>query len=675
MAGKNSDTQQRIQKLREVIAHHQKRYHELDAPLISDEAYDSLVTELRTLEGSTDDTTGSVATEVGGAPSEAFKKVTHAVRQWSLGNVFTESELREWEERLYRHLTTLDVANVSLQYVVEHKLDGLKVVLTYKKGKLVQGATRGDGRVGEDVTHTVRTIADVPHTLTEPVDLVCVGEVWLGEKEFHRINKERERSGEPLFANPRNAAAGSLRQLDAEVTKQRNLSVMVYDIDRIDTTGTSVAEPESQWAELALLRELGFTTNRHNVYAHSIDDVITFYTKWKEKHNTLPYGVDGVVVKVNSIAHQKLLGYTAKSPRYGIAFKFPAEQATTVVEDIQLQVGRTGVITPVAHLRPVLIDGSTVSRATLHNEDHIRKLDVRTGDTVILQKAGDVIPEILEVVLPLRPDTAKPFRFPKKVDDCGGDGSIERIPGAAAYRCVTMESDFLHRQRLYHFVSKHGLNVDGVGERIIDLLLDNGLIAHADDLFTLEAGDLKDLPGFKEKAAQNVVDAIAAARKAPLHRLLVALSIEHIGEETARLIAEQCGSIDAVQHATEEEIEAIHGVGDIAARSLVAYMHDPKHVARLQTLLQHLSIIEPEKRDTNTPLSGKTVVFTGTLPTLTRDDAKDRARRAGAHIASSVSKQTDYVVVGDDAGTKAAKAASLGVTQLTEAEFLKLLGA
>ncbi len=670
---KAGEKAERIRKLREVISHHQSRYHEEDAPEISDEAYDSLVAELRELEGTTDDTAGSVATKIGGAPSEAFQKVTHAVRQWSLGNVFTELELREWKERLYRHLASQDIAGVKLTYTAEHKLDGLKVVLTYQKGKFVKGATRGDGIVGEDVTHTVRTINDLPDTLAAPVDLVCVGEVWLGEKEFARINEEREQAGEPLFANPRNAAAGSLRQLDPEISRSRKLSLIVYDIDELDASGTDVTPPETQWDELALLSSLGFKTNTHNKRAKTIDEVIAYYDSWKEKHDTLPYGVDGIVVKVDPIKYQRLLGYTAKSPRFGIAFKFPAVQATTVVEDIALQVGRTGVVTPVAHLRPVLIDGSTVSRATLHNEDHIKKLDVRIGDTVILQKAGDVIPEILGVVMELRPKDTKPYRFPKRVPDCGGDGSIERVPGEAAYRCVTLESDFLHRQRLYHFVSKHGINVDGVGDRIIDLLLDTDLIAHIDDLFTLEVGDLKDLPGFKEKAAKNVIDAISAARTVPLHRLLVALGIDHIGEETARVIAEHAGSIEALRNADEADLAAIHGIGSVAARSLTAWMHEKRNRALLDALLPHLTIVEPEKRRGDTPLSGKTVVFTGTLEKLTRDEAKDRARRAGAHIAGSVSKKTDYVVVGADAGSKAEKAVSLGVATMTEDEFLSMI--
>lgn len=664
---------QRMKKLRELISYHQKRYHTDDSPEISDEAYDSLVRELRELEGVTDESELSVTNAVGSAPSTAFTKVKHPVRQWSLGNVFTNLELTDWESRLRRHLEAQDIKTSKIAYVVEHKLDGLKVVLQYENGILARAATRGDGVIGEDVTHTASVIKDIPHTLKKPVSLSCVGEVWLSEKEFNRINTERKIAGEPLFANPRNAAAGSLRQLDPEVTRKRRLSFTAYDLDAIDSLSTGVAYPVTQMEELKLLKSLGFNTNENNRLVKSIDEVISYYNLWKDKHKTLSYGVDGVVIKVNDIKLQTQLGYTAKSPRFGIAYKFPAEQATTVVEDIHLQVGRTGVITPVAHLSPTLIAGSTVSRATLHNEDQIKRLDVRIGDTVILQKAGDVIPEIVEVVMPLRPDTAKPFRFPKKVNDCGGDGSIERIPGESAYRCVTLESDFLHSQRLYYFVSKQALNIDGVGPRIIDQLLDEGLIAHAHDLFTLEVGDLKDLPGFKEKAAQNVIEAISKASAVQLHRLLIGLSIEHVGEETARLIAENCGSLENVQKATVEELSAIYGVGEVVAESLVNWMKDKKNQQLLFQLTPYLKIINPKRVATSTPLTGKSVVFTGTLLELTRDEAKDMARRAGAQVVSSVSKKTDYVVAGTEAGSKATKAEELGVNIISESDFLDLV--
>ncbi len=667
----SNETQKRITQLQKLIAHHRQRYHTDDAPEISDEVYDSLIGELQRLEGTTDETEDSETTVVGGSVSEAFSKVTHAVRQWSFGNVFSREELADWEARLYRFLDTTP-KETELTYVAEHKIDGLKVILTYKAGELVRAATRGNGVVGEDVTHTVRTIADVPQVLTQTVDVVCVGEVWLSQKEFERINKKREVSGDSLFANPRNAAAGTLRQLDPAVAKERKLSMYVYDIDLFDPHTEQLSTPLTQEDELQLLQTLGFAVNKNRKVCDTIDEILSFYTTWTAKRESLPYGVDGVVIKVNEIAHQKALGYTAKSPRYGTAFKFPAEQATTVVEDIQLQVGRTGVVTPVAHLTPVFIDGSTVSRATLHNEDEIRRLDVRIGDTVVLEKAGDIIPKVLSVLIELRPEKTKPYVFPKKVDGCGGDGAIERIHGESAYRCVTLDSDHLHRQRLYHFVSKSALNVDGVGPRIVDLLVDHGLVKTYADFFTLKAGDLRDLPSFQEKAAQNTVDAIAAAATVPLHRLLIGLSIEQAGEETARLIAEHFGSLETIRTASVEDVAAVHGVGDTVGASLCAWFADAHNSEVLDDLLPCVTIENPASVATGA-LLGKTVVFTGTLPTLGRDEAKDLARKHGAKVSSSVSKKTDYVVLGAEAGSKEQKAIDLGVQTLTEEEFLDLI--
>jgi DNA ligase (NAD+) len=408
--------------------------------------------------------------------------------------------------------------------------------------------------------------------------------------------------------------------------------------------------------------------NPHFTLCSTIDEVIAFWKSWHEKKDKQTYLVDGVVVKVNEVAYQKVLGYTGKGPRFAIAIKFPAEQATTVIEDIQLQVGRTGAVTPVAHLRPVKVAGSTVSRATLHNEDQIRRLDIRIGDTVVLQKAGDVIPEILSVITELRPKGAKPYVFPKTVDGCGGNGEIERIPGESAYRCVTLDSAFLHRKRLYYFVSKGALNADGVGPKIIDALMDNGLVQSYEDLFTLKAGDIQTLPGFKEKSAQNIVDAMEAIKKVPLHRFLIGLSIDHIGEETGRLIAEHFGSIEAIQKANVQEVADIYGIGEIVAESLVSWMHNKHNQEILLSLLKHLTIINPEKGSEG-KLSGKTFVFTGTLPSLSRDEGKELARQNGAHVAESVSSKTDFVVLGEGAGSKAKKAQELGIKILSEEEF------
>lgn len=666
----------RAEELASLIAHHRKLYHEKDEPEISDEAYDSLVQELLALKKqySEIDQKYTETDVVGGRPDDAFKKVEHRVRQWSFDNVFSDIELKEWEERLLRVLEKQDLGTKKVSYVSEHKIDGLKIILEYTEGKLVRATTRGDGVIGEDITHSARVITDIPHTLKVPVSIIAVGEAWLSRDEFVRINKEREKKGEPLFANPRNAAAGSVRQLDPEVTRSRKLSFFTYDIDYIDPDTLATDLPRTQDEELTLLKKLGFTTNPYAQFCKTIEDAIVDYKKWVPKKNTMPYGMDGTVIKVNEIALQQTLGYTAKSPRFGIAYKFPSEEATTVVEDIVLQVGRTGVLTPVAHLRPVRIAGSTVSRATLHNEDQIKRLDLRIGDTVILQKAGDVIPEVLSVLLPLRPKNAKPYVFPKHVPECGGDGSIERIPGMSAYRCVAKDSDVLHRRRLYYFVSKGALNIDGVGPRIIDLLLEHNLINSAVDLFTLTPGDLEGLPGFKEKAIMNVIESIEKARKVPLYRLLVALSIDHVGEETARVIAESFGSIEEIRKASREELATVYGIGDIVADSLVTWLHNTSHSKELDALLKHIEVESPKKNTARGGLEGKTFVFTGTLPSLTRDEAEDLARSRGASVTSSVSKNTSYVVVGSDPGSKAEKARSLGVTILDETTFRTLIG-
>lgn len=665
---KQSKKQDRIAKLRELVAYHQERYHADDAPEISDEVYDSLINELRELTGGDE-----VSERVGGNVSEAFSKVQHRVQQWSFDNVFNDAELRDWEAKVERHLRGNDIRFDHLTYVAEHKIDGLKLVLEYKKGKLVRAATRGDGVTGEDVTHTAREIADVPQTLTQPVGIIVVGEVWLSRTEFERINRERDKAGEPLYANPRNTAAGSLRQLDPQVAKNRKLSFYAYDVDFFAAGSTNVKAPTTQTEELVLLKKLGCTVNAHNKTCNNLDEVISYYWAWEKKRATLKYGADGIVVKVDPVTLQQAAGYTAKSPRFGIAYKFPSEEATTVVEDIGLQVGRTGVITPVAHLRPVLIAGSTVARATLHNEDEIKRLDVRVGDTIVLKKAGDVIPKVLSVVTELRPKNSKPYRFPKKVAGCGGDGSIERIPGEAAYRCVDRSGDTLSRRRLYYFVSKQALNIDGVGPRIIDQLLDEGLISEPADLFTLEVGDLLPLEGFKEKSAENTIAAIHAVRTIPLYRFLIGLSVDGVGEETARLLADRFGTFAALRKASAAEIAAIHGIGEVVAESFREWLDEPQNIAMVDALLSHITLEETARQTTTTKLSGKTIVFTGTLPTLGRDEAKDMARAAGATVSSSVSKKTDYVVVGDDPGSKADKAAELGVTILDEEAFRKLL--
>ncbi|MBY0538636.1 NAD-dependent DNA ligase LigA [Patescibacteria group bacterium] len=672
MTAKKFDTD-RLVKLRALVAHHQYLYHTADAPEISDEAYDSLLRELEALEVLIEGKKSDISNAVGAHVSDAFSKVTHRNRQWSFDKAFSYAELEEWIVRIQKLIASADVTVPALTYVAEHKVDGLKLIVTYKDGILVQAVTRGDGSVGEDVTHTARTIKDLPEKLTAVVDIVVVGEVWLAETEFARINRERQKNNEPLFANPRNAAAGSLRQLDAEVARTRNLSLTCYDIDSVDVKKSDLLEPASQMDELQLLKKLGLTVNPHAKLCRNQKELETFYELWSSKRRTLAYGIDGVVVKVNDIAIQELLGYTAKAPRFGIALKFPAEQVITVVESIELQVGRTGVITPVAYLTPVLVDGSTVARATLHNEDQIKRLDIRVGDTVVLQKAGDIIPEVVQVVLALRPNTTKPYRFPKKVALCGGDGSIERIPGEAAYRCVSLSSDFLHLKRLHYFVSKAGLNIDGVGPRIIDQLIEAELITDAADLFILTVPQVEALPGFKLKAAQNVISAIEGARVQPIERFVTALGIDQVGEETARIITRQFKTMEALSHASIEDLAQIHGVGEVVATSLHDWLADVGNKKLVGRLLQHIQLTTPKTSNSSSVFSGKTLVLTGTLATITRDEAKGLIRAAGGNVSSSVSKKTDYVVVGEQAGSKAADAKTLGVAMLSEDEFLKLI--
>jgi DNA ligase (NAD+) len=659
---------QRHEELARLVAYHQGRYHEDDSPEITDEVYDALVRELRALETtySVLRTPDSPSARVGGAPRTGFTKVRHQVRQWSFDNVFTAEELEEWRNRAVRHLERERVPNPeACTFCVEHKIDGLKVILTYRQGVFVQGATRGDGEVGEDITENLKTVESIPLTLTQPIDIIVGGEAWLPRKELTRINTERSTAGEQVFANCRNAAAGALRQLDPKVTASRRLACFVYDIEEVQ----GIVRPETQIAELQLLTQLGFTVNAEYVHSVTVQEIEQFYKRVHTKRETYPFEVDGLVVKVNELPYQQALGYTANAPRFGVAYKFPAEQVTTQVEDIVLQVGRTGVLTPVAWLTPVRVAGSVVSRATLHNEDQIRRLDVRIGDTVVLQKAGDVIPEIVSVIRELRPPHAKEYVFPRTVPLCGGDGTIERVPGTVAWRCVSKDSFELIARKFHHFVSKKTLDIDGLGPKIVDLLLEQGLVQSYADIFTLQAGDVLELPGFKEKSVTNLLQSIHAAAHTTLARLLFALSIEQVGEETARDIANHFGTIAAVQAASQEALSAIPGVGPVVATSVYAWFRNPLHRTELDALLSHLTLEKVHVPVTG-PLAGMSVVVTGTLTSLSRDVAEERIRQAGGKAVGSVSKTTSMVVAGEHPGSKVEKARALGVPVINEEEFL-----
>lgn len=672
MLKKTLNNKARLEKLRELVLYHQQKYHAEDSPEISDETYDALVSELESLEKKVDGFNSQTVESIGATPSKAFTKVKHQVPQWSFDKIFNFTELVDWENRLRRVLQK-NTKTENLTYVVEHKIDGLKLVIEYRKGVFYQAVTRGDGEVGEDVTHTAQTIKSLPKKLKFAVDLLCVGEVWLSKNDFTELNKERSIANLPLFANPRNAAAGSLRQLDASIAEARNLSLFVYDIDRFLPLESGCEIPLEQAQELKLLKELGLPVNNYARVCQSIKEIQTYFDNWKEKVRDLAYGVDGVVIKLNNVKLQELAGYTARSPRFGVAYKFPAVETTTLVEAIEVQVGRTGIVTPVAHLRPVTVDGSTVARATLHNEDQIKRLDVRIGDTIILRKAGDVIPEVVMVLKELRPQNSKPYRFPKKVALCGGDGSIVRIEGTAAYRCLSLDSDFLKRQRLYYFVSKTALNIDGIGPKIIDALLEANLIKDAADLFTLTKEDFLSLEGFKEKSASNAVNAIQESKNTSWPRLLVSLSIDQVGEETARLLCKHFTNSTELKQASLADFEAINGVGEVIAQILLDWQKNKEAQNLLSRLLKHLNLNTDEGENVGTTLVGLSFVFTGTLPNLSREKGEALVRQAGGNVVKAVSKKTSYVVAGVEAGSKLDVAKKLNVPVITEEAFLKLI--
>ncbi|MFA5838535.1 MAG: NAD-dependent DNA ligase LigA [Candidatus Paceibacterota bacterium] len=683
---KEKEIKKQIEKLRETLNKHINLYHKKDTPEISDEAYDSLMHELVELEEKYPQfkSLSSPSQRVGSKPLDEFKKIKHFVKQWSFDNIFNFEELKKWDEKIKRfvqkeiHPVKSSEAGPPVaefnraQYLCELKIDGLKIVLTYENGILKTGATRGDGIVGEEVTQNIKTIKNIPLKLKSQVDIIVVGECWLSEKELERINKERKKEGEPLFANSRNAAAGSIRQLNSKITAKRNLNFFTYDIDEIKSQNHKITKPQNQEEELGLLKELGFNVNSNFKLCKNINEVENFYKKWsKEKHNE-DYGIDGIVLKINNNETQKALGYTAKSPRFGVAYKFPATQTTTFVKDIIFQIGRTGVITPVAVLEPVRVAGSLVSRATLHNEDEIKRLDVRIGDMVILQKAGDVIPDIVSVILDLRKKDSKPFVFPKRISGCGEDGRIEKTKGQVAYKCVDKKSFSLLSKKIHYFVSKKCFNIDGMGPQIVDLLMENGLINSFDDIFKLRKEDLLSLPRFAEKSADNLINSVEKSKKITLARFLTSLSIDFIGEETANTISEEFKNLDKVIKAKVEDYQNIYGVGKKSAQSIYEWFKDKNNFELIRNLLKYVEI-ENLKNKKEGKFKGKSFVLTGSLSSMSRDEAKEKIREFGGDISNSVSKNTGYVVAGVDPGSKYEKAKELNVRILNEEEFLKLL--
>lgn len=681
----------RIAKLTKEINEHRRRYHTEDAPAISDEAYDSLFRELGALEEQypADKLPDSPTHRVGGAVLERFTKVRHAFPQWSYDDVFGTAELRAWEKKLVR-LLEKDGITEHPTYECELKIDGLKIILTYEDGHLVRGATRGDGTVGEDITENLRTIETIPLTLSEKVDAVVVGEAWLSKDEFERINAERKQAGEPLFANPRNAAAGSLRQLDPKITRRRSLSAFMYEIDALGIGGKSEFFP-TQESVLKRLHKLGFSLSAHEKLCPTIEDIECYYQEWSKKRDTLSYQLDGIVIKVNDRSLQKTLGYTGKAPRFGIAYKFPAEQGTTVIENIHVQVGRTGALTPVAQVTPILLAGTTVSRASLHNFDEIKRLGIRQGDTVIIQKAGDIIPEIVAVVEGLRTGKEKPIKEPTHCPVCKSPvARQDTLTEKSANLYCTNPACFARQvEEIQHAVSRKALNIDGLGEKIVEQLIDGHVIEDVADLYFIEKETLLEIERFGEKSAVNLLTAIERSRSLPAARLLYALGIRYVGAETAELLLPALGRayarhkrispsqlLEWGSSLTIAELEAIDGIGVRVAQSIVEWFREPRHRSLLEKLESadvniELPAVLPTER--TGVFSGKTFVLTGELSRFTREEATAIIKQNGGQVSSSVSKKTDYVVAGEHPGSKRAKAEALGVKLLDEKQFRALL--
>lgn len=663
--------EERIAELRTLLEHHRVLYHVHDAPVISDEVYDSLMSELGSLEKEYPelDSPLSPTHRVGGDPLPHFEKVTHEVRQWSFDNVFSFEELTEWEERNITVLKKEYKQNVSLKevsYVAEMKIDGLKVIMTYKDGKLVRAATRGNGEVGEDITENIKTVRSIPLMLPEKKSFTVIGEAWMKKKDLDLLNKEREKEELPLYANTRNLAAGTLRQLDPKVVAKRAIQIYAYDIEGGDYT--------TQEEELLALESFGFLVNPTRRVCRTLRDVQTFYDTWVKKRHGEDYGIDGLVVKINERVIWDALGYTAKSPRAGIAYKFPAEEVATKLIAITCQVGRTGAITPVAELTPVLLAGSTVSRATLHNQDEIARLDVRVGDTVALRKAGDVIPEIFDVFKELRPKNAVQFVMPDTCPSCSSllvRTEVGKDLSAALY-CKNKECPAQHLEGLVHFVSKKGMNIEGLGEKIIETLHDIGLITDVVSIFHLKKEDIASLEGFGEKSADNIIASINQSRTVALHRFIYSLGIRHVGEQTAKDIAKHFKNIDALLTAQDEDFLSIEGVGTIVLQSLREYVSSDTVMMQLKRLIEELSI-EVVTSQRGDKLNGMIFVITGTLPTLSRDEAKALIENNGGKVSGSVSKNTTYLLAGEAGGSKRTDAEKLGIKIINETGFKNML--
>ncbi|MDG2978986.1 NAD-dependent DNA ligase LigA [Latilactobacillus curvatus] len=652
------------QELRQTLAEYSEAYYTKDAPVVEDHVYDELYRDLETLEAAFPIivTNDSPTQKVGDQVLPGFKKVTHEVPMLSMGDVFSEEELATFDNRLQKNVEH------AIEYNVELKIDGLAIDLIYEKGQFVRGATRGNGTIGEDITQNLKTIKAIPQTLTKPVSIEVRGECYMPKASFAALNEKREAEGQPPFANPRNAAAGSLRQLDAKIAAERNLSAFMYTIVTFDDV-----QATTQHEALEVLAELGFNVNPTAEVCHNMTEVKTFIERYQATRDDLEYGIDGVVLKVNDLALQRQLGNTVKVPRWEIAYKFPPEEAATIVRDIEWTIGRTGVVTPTAVMDPVQLAGTTVARASLHNADMLRDKDVRLLDTVLLHKAGDIIPEISQVVLAKRSADSQQYVIPTECPSCGHE--LVHLDEEVALRCINPMCPAQVKEQLTHFASRNAMNIDGLGPRIIAQLLDQGLVHDVADLYRLTADQLAQLDKFKEKSINNLLNAIEASRQNSLERLLFGLGIRHVGAKAARLLAEHFLTMEALMASDQEEIMSVDTIGETIADSLATYFADDqvqtliRELAEVQVNLTYTGVTKAQAENSDSYFNGKTVVLTGKLSQYTRGELKQQLEDNGAKVTGSVSKKTDILIAGEDAGSKLTKAQALEIPIINEADL------
>ncbi len=664
--GVSEHIKKEVEKLRKEIHYHNYRYYVLNDPVISDYEYDQLVKRLEELERQYPEliTPDSPTQRIGEEITGEFPTVEHRIPMLSLDNTYNEEEVRDFDRRVRKLL-----GDEPVEYVVELKIDGVAVSLRYEKGKFVQGSTRGNGKIGDDITSNLKTIKTVPLVLlTDDPDLQNIevrGEVYMPKHEFERMNREREEEGLPLFANPRNAAAGTLKLQDPKEVAKRGLDIFVH------TVAEFPEKVKTHYEALQILKDIGFKVSPYVKLCKNIDEAIEYFNEWVDRRDSLPFEIDGMVLKVNSFDQQRRLGTTIKSPRYAIAYKFPARQATTRIKDIVLQVGRTGVVTPVAVLDPVHLSGTIVSRATLHNEDEIRRKDIRIGDWVIVEKGGEIIPKVVKVIKDKRTGEEKEFRMPEKCPVCGG--KLVREEGEVAWRCINVSCPAQIKRSIQHFASRNAMDIEGLGPSLIDQLVDKGLVKDYGDLYYLDPKEVAKLERMGKKSTENLMRAIEKSKTRPLARLIFALGIRHVGIHAAGILAERFKSIDKLKEATFEELASIEGIGPIMAKSIVNFFREKKNLEVLEKLRRAGVKMEEEEKKEGV-LAGKTFVFTGALSKYSRHEAQEKVIALGGKVSSSVSRNTDYVVVGENPGSKYEKAKKLGIKIINEEEFLKMIG-